>query len=107
MKTAEKFWLDNYFGDSISDKDKKLWLECNNQAQITVSIMIEFAKLHVEAALKEASEKVVLESRLYSKYQGKIEKTENMGQEINLEDQLYLGIEKNSILNAYPESNIK
>ena len=60
MKTAEEFWLDNYFSDSISDEDKKLWLECNNQAQITVSIMIAFAKMHVEAALKAADGEVPL-----------------------------------------------
>ena len=50
--------------------------------------MIEFAKLHVEQALKEASEKAQL---------GKTEKG------------VYsvLAVSKNSILNAYPLENIK
>jgi hypothetical protein len=48
-------------------------------------IMIEFTKLHVEAALKEASEDVELET--YG----------NFGNSVN----------KDSILNAYPLENIK
>lgn len=55
---AEEFWLDSYFGDSISQEDKKLWMECNRQSQESVKIMIEFARLHVEEALKEASKKL-------------------------------------------------
>jgi hypothetical protein len=48
-------------------------------------IMIEFTKIHVEAALKEASEDVELET--YG----------NFGNSVN----------KDSILNAYPLENIK
>ena len=70
-------------------------------------MMVEFTKLHREAILKEVSEKVILESRLYSKFGGKIEKTEDLGQEINLESQIYIGVNKSSILNAYPLENIK
>ena len=92
MKTAAEFWLDKYFSDSISDKDKKLWLECNNQAQSTVLIMIDFAKMHVEAALKEASEK----AKIKYEYSG------NTGSEYCHEY-----VDCNSILNSYPESNIK
>lgn len=50
--------------------------------------MIEFAKLHVEAALKEASEKAELE-----------------GDEGSIFD--YISVDKDSILNAYPLENIK
>ncbi len=50
--------------------------------------MIEFAKLHVEAALKIASEKGVTELR----------------SEGNSDDQI---VNKDSILNAYPLENIK
>lgn len=51
----------------------------------TTDMMIEFAKLHREAILKEASEKAVIKRILY-------------------EDEI---VDKQSILNAYPESNIK
>ena len=49
--------------------------------------MIEFAKLHVEAALKEASEKARLKEL-----------------EIHLSDG---SVDKDSILNSYPLENIK
>ena len=54
----------------------------------------------IKDTLDTAAEKANLESRLYSKFQGKIEKTENLGQEVNLEGQLYLGIEEKSITNT-------
>ena len=57
IPTAEEFFLNSYFSDSISQEDKELWLECNNQAKESIKIMKEFAKLHVEAALKDASDK--------------------------------------------------
>ena len=90
LPTAEEFWLNSYFSDSISQEDKELWLECNNQAKESIKIMKEFAKLHVEQALKEASEKVVLD---YGDYlsDGNYERV----------------IDKDSILNSYPLSNIK
>jgi len=49
-------------------------------------LMIEFAKLHVQAALQEASEKasVYADEGGYSEF-----------------------VDENSILNSYPESNIK
>ena len=96
MKIAAEFWLDNYFSDSISDEDKKLWLECNNQAQITVSIMIEFAKMHVQAALKEAFENAETD---YT-YEGE------GGAFKDIPIYNYF-VKKDSILNSYPESNIK
>jgi hypothetical protein len=56
-------------------------------------IMIEFAKLHVEAALKAASEKVELSDLLHE----------------FIEDSWEGGpfIDKDTILNAYPTDNIK
>ena len=50
---------------------------------------IEFAKLHVEAALKEASEKAELKYRI---------------NDISCNDKI---LDKKSILNAYPLTNIK
>lgn len=54
--------------------------------------MIEFAKLHVEAALKEASVK----AEIYYDYEG------NTGSEYNTEY-----VSKESILKSYPLDNIK
>ena len=54
----------------------------------------------IDDALNTAAEEANLESRLYTKFQSKIEKTENLGQETNLEEQLYLGIEEKSIINT-------
>lgn len=86
IPTADTFFLNNYFSDSLSDDDKKLWLECNRQAKESVQIMIEFAKLHVEAALKEASEKAIVyaDEGGYSEF-----------------------VDEQSILNAYPLEKIK
>ena len=54
--------------------------------------MIEFARLHVEAALKEASEKAETDYELGNPYDA------NSRYEI---------VDKDSILNAYPLENIK
>jgi hypothetical protein len=54
--------------------------------------MIEFAKLHVEQALKEASEK----AKIKYEYSG------NTGSEY-----CYEYVDQNSILNSYPLTNIK
>jgi len=56
--------------------------------------MIEFAKLHVEAALKQASEK----AKVYSIYEGANEFEE---------PQFSYEVDKNSILNSYDLNNIK
>ncbi len=53
--------------------------------------MIEFAKLHVEAALKEASENAFIT---------------NHNPTLD-DDRFYKKTDKNSILNAYPLTNIK
>ena len=53
--------------------------------------MIEFAKLHVEAALKEAGENAFI-----TNHKPTLE-----------DDRVYKKIDKDSILNAYPLDNIK
>lgn len=35
----KKFYLDNYFSESVSQKDKELWFETNEQAKRSVEIM--------------------------------------------------------------------
>ena len=53
IPTAEEFFLKMYLPNA-SDEDRKLWLACNELAKDSIQIMIEFTKLHTEAALKEA-----------------------------------------------------
>jgi hypothetical protein len=60
------------------------------------NIMIEFAKLHVEAALKAASEKSYVE---YIDLETK--------EDVITDDGVGVDINKNSILNSYPLENIK
>ncbi len=69
VPTAEEFFLNTYFSDSIS-----------------VQMMVEFAKMHVTAALKAASENatVYADEGGYSEF-----------------------VDEQSILNAYPLENIK
>ena len=57
----------------------------------TLDLMIEFARLHVEAALKEARKKAII----------KYEYSGNVGEYC---DQV---IDASSILNSYPLTNIK
>jgi hypothetical protein len=70
--------------------------------------MIEFAKLHCEAQAKAIVEKITLNSVEYAKYRSTVIKTENLGQEVPTEDsQVYIQADSNSILTAYPLSNIQ
>ena len=78
IPTAEEFL-------TISDEFEVL--ETRKQEEVVTKTMIEFAKLHVEAALKEAEKETI-------KY---ISKT-------IIELNMY---NKNSILNAYSLENIK
>jgi hypothetical protein len=60
-------------------------MSCN---EFAIKLAIEFAKLHVKAALKAASEEA---------------NTQEIGRGFTAETV----VDKDSILNAYPESNIK
>jgi hypothetical protein len=64
------------------------------------SAMIEFAKLHVEAALKAAAEKAITEKPK--------EQTQPITwNNVSPDDYNYFDVDKDSILNAYPLENIK
>lgn len=82
--------------ESVEDKipsAEELWMDKtgNTPNQEEFTAMIEFAKLHVEAALKEASEKVSLTDFAWE----------------FLQEGAYDAIDKDTILNAYPLNNIK
>lgn len=93
VPTAEEFWLTKYFSKSTPEKDcQKLWLDCNPQAKESIQIMVEFAKLHVQAALKAASK------------QAKTKEDVAIFAEGSYRTQV---VDKESILNSYPLKNIK
>ena len=79
MLTAEEFLWDKRNGNGFHDHELP-------------DLLIEFAKLHVEAALKEASEKA-------HHYHVATWKCEPKG--------IQPEVNKDSILNAYPLENIK
>ena len=87
IPTAEELYRDTKINpnlDLFSDDVKHL-----------VELMIEFAKLHVEAALKDASENTLIETTLVN--------TPN--NEVFYKH--FHRMNKDSILNSYPLSNIK
>lgn len=88
LPTAEEF-LDNNIIDYLVSKKVK-------------NVMIEFAKLHVEQALKEASEKA------YAKGKGSNLTTKDKNFFYTFAGHIgEIEMNKDSILNAYPISNIK
>ena len=116
IPTAEEFLNDKFkviykkypesFTNKISEKrylDLHVTGRIDGREQNYPEMMIEFAKLHVEAALKEASESIELDSKIESEYQGSLGNEEGLLY-VNKE---YFYIDKNSILNAYPLENIK
>lgn len=86
--TAKEIYLKTFFPTTFENHrdEVELWFETLSDAQKSVEIMIEFAKLHVEAALKEASEKatVYADEGGYSEF-----------------------VDEQSILNSYSLDNIK
>ena len=94
ISTAEEFWFKNT-GQNINQEE--------------YSAMIEFAKMHVEAALKEASEEVTWKMESFDTYFGD-------SRAFDFIDTDYAGdpstghnvlVDKDSILNSYPLENIK
>ena len=77
---------------------EEIYVKNANTAKSVQEVMIEFAMLHVKAALEAAAEKVKLkEFRTTPQDQDSI--SNDMGD-------IY-GVDKQSILNAYPEDLIK
>jgi hypothetical protein len=81
MITAEEFFLQN-----------------NGQHQSTSKMMIAFAQMHVTEALRQASEKVIM----YDANDIDDPELDESGMAYE-----YYIVDKNSILNAYPLTNIK
>lgn len=100
IPTAEEFLSNNinrvhfpYIDEAIEDNEGSI--------NTILSCMIEFAKLHVKAALKEASRKA------YTEY---IDLTTNKifdYTDVIADDDVEANVNKDSILKAYPLANIK
>lgn len=86
IPTAEEF-----LKQVSPNDDFGLRIDLGNSKKHIYEIMCRFAKLHVEAALKAASENAEI-------------RTEEIGGGLNIEWKV---IDKDSILNAYPLTNIK
>jgi len=88
LPTAEQFL--RFKSDISEDKTSVEYLtDCEVE-----EIMIEFAKIHVQAALEAASNNASVE----------FDEWEDNSGDFQVD---FLGIDSSSILNAYPESNIK
>jgi hypothetical protein len=84
IPTAEELLKDNFL---LIENGKT----CEAHTHLVVKQMIEFAKLHVEAALKEASENAKIINHIPTWD----------------DDRVYKEVSKYSILNAYPLDLIK
>lgn len=101
IPTAKEFLLEDYDLSSHSEQGK-VW------TSDVIEKMVEFAKLHVQQALKEASEKAILNGYNYKK--SIPENVQNLGQEVNPDSDdpsFYISTNKDSILSSYPLENIK
>lgn len=106
IPTAEEF-LDKKYGVFTDDRTGEKFADC-----VTPNDLIEFAKLHVEEALKEAYQKSMIHTR--GIYDDRINTLSDEGISLYKGDpyfgeysSVYVKIDKDSILNAYPLENIK
>ncbi len=60
IPTAKELYLKTSFPTLFENKrdEVELWFETSNDAKEHIKVMIDFAKLHVEQALKEALESI-------------------------------------------------
>ena len=96
MKTAEEFFKEYSDNTSLSEGHYDYLVEKNSFKEA----MIEFAKMHVQEALKQASEKAFVEYIDLN--------TDEIFDytEVITDDDVEANVNKDSILNAYPLENI-
>ena len=93
MKTATEFLVrDELFKTPLTEEEKHYYIDRIITHDDYIKGMIEFAKYHVQEALRLASEEAEVEHELSNPYDP------NSGYEI---------VNKDSILNAYPLDLIK
>lgn len=107
IPSAEEYYSKTMFPalSKYKPDEIKLWFETNTDAQQSVNIMIEFAKLHVQAALESAYKNSIMYKDLGEGEDGKI--CYEMGDIFYDEYDYPIAISKNSILDAYSLENIK
>lgn len=100
MKTAEEFYKQKYLEASMS-------IDVSSEKQLSLYMMVEFTKFHVEAALKLAAEeaKLNLENDCYGNSVAKNFSSTEREQGFSSHTSVF--VNKESIINAYPLSNIK
>lgn len=98
IPTAKDYFLQKVFPRSFFESRDSVELdyEIDHSKQESVQIMIEFARLHVEAALEEAFEKAEMD---YT-YEGS-------GGEFDDQTVYRHFVKKDSIITSYPLDNIK
>ena len=108
IPTAEEF---------LATSDEFEVIETRKQEEVVTKTMIEFAKLHVEAALKEAAIKAkILEKSNWGKWEDSENEKGNLEEKVSVKINHYghgdcyyqiLTVSHESILKAYPLTNIK
>jgi hypothetical protein len=115
IPTGEEFFIQKMFpSGNITKEDAQLWARTNESVQKSIEIAIEFTKLHVKAALESAAE-IVLKSGYGRMNEPDNESTITKKMKIFSDEQRGFGeytynttfVDKDSILNAYPETLIK
>ena len=102
MKTATEFLVrDELFKTPLTEEEKHYYIDRIITHDDYIKGMIEFAKMHVQEALKQASEKVFVEYIDLN--------TDEIFDytDVITDDDVEVNINKDSILNAYPLENIK
>ena len=102
MKTAEEFLCrDELFKTPLTEEEKHYYIDRIITYDDYIKGMIEFAKMHVQEALKQASEKAFVEY---------IDLTTDEifdYTDVITDDNVGANVNKESILNAYPLDLIK
>jgi hypothetical protein len=103
IPTAKELYLKTLFPSLFENKrdEVELWFETSNDAKEHIKAMIDFTKLHVEQALKEASESRCI------KMHDKIWFAQSLEPGTKILDTVNITVDKDSILNSYPLENIK
>ena len=101
MKKAEEFLVrDELFKTPLTEEEKHYYIDRIITYDDYIKAMIEFAKMHVQEALKQASEKAFVEYIDLN--------TDEIFDytDVITDDDVEVNINKDSILNAYPLENI-
>ena len=112
MKTAEEFLVrDELFKTPLTEEEKHYYIDRIITYDDYIKAMIEFAKMHVQEALKQACEKAELEDidkpEDFFEYDGVNGFSKILNKNVvSYEGYYHVCINDQSVLNAYPLENI-